>query len=53
MFDIKREVATSAIDEVAKTLVPALDPILQAAVDRLLAGLKELLIGREITIIIK
>jgi hypothetical protein len=44
------DAAKVAVDEAAKTLIPALDPLLDEAIDRLLNGLKNLLIGRTITI---
>lgn len=41
------------VDELAEKVVPQLDPILQNNVQRLLDGLKELLVGRKITITIE
>lgn len=49
MFDIKPEVATAAVAEAAKQL----EPLLQAALTQLLAGLQDLLKGRVITITIQ
>lgn len=43
----------AAVDEVSKTIVPELEPILQGVVDKLIAGFKGILVGRTITITIK
>jgi hypothetical protein len=53
MFDINSQTATAAVDEAAKTIVPQLNQSLQLAVEKLLAGLSELLKGRVITITIQ
>ena len=42
-----------AVDEASKTIVPELGPILDAAIDKLLTGLKTVFVGRTITITIK
>lgn len=41
-----------AVDEAAKVILPALDPIIQSAIDKFVVGLKGMLIGRKITITI-
>lgn len=48
--------AKAAIDEAALKLLPviqAADPLVEAAVDKLLAGLKGMLVGRKIVITIE
>jgi hypothetical protein len=42
-----------AMDEAAAKLVPALQPVLQAFADKLVEDLKQLLVGRKITITIE
>jgi hypothetical protein len=42
-----------AVDEVATKIVPLVEPLLDAAIDKLAAALKATLVGRKITITIE
>jgi len=45
--------AVAAVDEAAEKFPPALDPVLKAAADHLIEGLRGVLVGRKITITIE
>jgi hypothetical protein len=42
-----------AVDEASTKIVPELEPILDSAIQKLLDGLRSILVGRTITITIK